>query len=225
MPVSDFKICYTKNMENSLCKFKICKYGFTLAEVLITLVIIGVVAAMTIPNVISNTRKPEYSARLKKFYSTMKQVELMSAVNGNTWFDWTEANGFTYNQGFSAAQTSSFIKECILPYVSYVKATSDTVYLNDGSSFQIWKGDCFDFIFDVNGEKKPNEMGKDVYKFLFCPKDTFAWINQLTLIPYQKVDMTSRDTLLFQCMHNSQYCSALLMLDGWEYKDDYPYRL
>jgi len=36
-------------MENSLRKFKIFKSGFTLAEVLITLVIVGIIAAMTIP--------------------------------------------------------------------------------------------------------------------------------------------------------------------------------
>jgi len=50
------------------------KKGFTLAEVLITLVIIGVVVAMTIPNVINNSKKQEYSAKFKKFYSTMKQA-------------------------------------------------------------------------------------------------------------------------------------------------------
>lgn len=38
--------------------------GFTLAEVLITLVIIGVIAAITVPTIITGTRKSEFSARL-----------------------------------------------------------------------------------------------------------------------------------------------------------------
>ena len=38
--------------------------GFTLAEVLITLGIIGVVAAMTLPSVIHNYKKKEASSRL-----------------------------------------------------------------------------------------------------------------------------------------------------------------
>ena len=42
--------------------------GFTLAEVLITLGIIGIVAAMTIPTLIANTRSSQYRSRLKKQY-------------------------------------------------------------------------------------------------------------------------------------------------------------
>ena len=49
-------------------------YGFTLAEVLITLVIIGVIAAMTIPTLINKTNNHEYVSRLKKTYSTLSQA-------------------------------------------------------------------------------------------------------------------------------------------------------
>ena len=44
------------------------KQGFTLAEVLITLGIIGVVAALTLPSIVAHQRKVEDSSRLKKFY-------------------------------------------------------------------------------------------------------------------------------------------------------------
>ena len=43
------------------------KLGFTLAEVLITLAIIGVVAARTIPTVIPNCQERENVASLKQF--------------------------------------------------------------------------------------------------------------------------------------------------------------
>ena len=52
--------------------------GFTLAEVLITLGIIGVVAAMTIPTLIANTRSQQYRSRLKKTISTLSQAARMS---------------------------------------------------------------------------------------------------------------------------------------------------
>lgn len=42
------------------------KTGFTLAEVLITLGIIGVVAAITIPTLIANTRSQQYRSKFKK---------------------------------------------------------------------------------------------------------------------------------------------------------------
>lgn len=46
--------------------------AFTLAEVLITLTIIGVVAAITIPSVITNHLKKEYAIALKKNYSQIQ---------------------------------------------------------------------------------------------------------------------------------------------------------
>ena len=42
------------------------KWGFTLAEVLITLGIIGVVAALTIPQVVQNYQKQATATALKK---------------------------------------------------------------------------------------------------------------------------------------------------------------
>src|SRR5574344_3173216 len=44
--------------------------AFTLAEVLIVLGIIGIVAALTIPTLMMNAQKHEYVTGLKKFYST-----------------------------------------------------------------------------------------------------------------------------------------------------------
>lgn len=52
--------------------------GFTLAEVLITLGIIGVVAAMTIPNLIANTNGAKFRSQFKKSISTLNQAGLMS---------------------------------------------------------------------------------------------------------------------------------------------------
>ena len=54
------------------------KLGFTLAEVLITLGIIGVVAAMTIPNLIANTNGAKFRAGFKKGISTLNQAGLMA---------------------------------------------------------------------------------------------------------------------------------------------------
>ena len=56
--------------------------GFTLAEVLITLGIIGVVAALTIPVLIQKNRETELTSRAKKSYSTISQaVKMVEAKN------------------------------------------------------------------------------------------------------------------------------------------------
>ena len=54
------------------------KKAFTLAEVLITLGIIGIVAAMTIPVLIANTRSSQYRSRFKKTVSTLSQAARLS---------------------------------------------------------------------------------------------------------------------------------------------------
>ena len=52
------------------------KIAFTLAEVLITLGIIGVVAAITIPSLLTNIRHRDISVKLQKFTSVMRQMLL-----------------------------------------------------------------------------------------------------------------------------------------------------
>ena len=57
---------------------------------MITLGIIGVVAAMTMPALVQNHRNKVVETRLEKFYSTMNQAVLLSeAANGDKkeWFE------------------------------------------------------------------------------------------------------------------------------------------
>jgi len=67
------------------------KKGFTLAEVLITLGIIGVVAAMTIPTLIANTQGAQYRSKFKKALSTLNQAGRMAMAQYE--FDYAGASG------------------------------------------------------------------------------------------------------------------------------------
>ena len=69
---------YVKKERNFNMRTK--KFGFTLAEVLITLGIIGVVAAMTIPTLISNTNSAKFKSQYKKTLSTLNQAALMGTA-------------------------------------------------------------------------------------------------------------------------------------------------
>lgn len=72
--------------------------GFTLAEVLITLGIIGVVAALTIPTLVANYQKTQYVSGLKKAYSQVNQALVQMANDNGTpgdltdFFDSTDTN-------------------------------------------------------------------------------------------------------------------------------------
>lgn len=82
--------------------------GFTLAEVLITLGIIGVVAAMTLPTVINNAKERETVAKVKKFYSTMTQALLMAIGK----------HGYVDEWGF-CEQTNA---QCVAQFVNNIKS-------------------------------------------------------------------------------------------------------
>ena len=80
--VKKSKLCHNSDMEhhnNRLASLK-RKCAFTLAEVLITLAIIGVVAAMTLPSVINDAQDKQFKAMFKKQYSAISQALQMVYV-------------------------------------------------------------------------------------------------------------------------------------------------
>lgn len=72
------------------------KSAFTLAEVLITLVIIGVVAAITLPSVFAEYREAERSGRVKKCYSTLANAMTVAKSLGSD-MDFTVVDQNTQN--------------------------------------------------------------------------------------------------------------------------------
>ena len=71
------------------------KFGFTLAEVLITLAIIGVVAVLTLPALMNNVGEQQYTSGLKKGINTLSEAGQMShALDGFSYDDVT-ANSAT----------------------------------------------------------------------------------------------------------------------------------
>ena len=56
------------------------KNGFTLAEVLITLAIIGVVATITLPSLMSNTQEQQAVTAFRKAMNTLNEVAQMNAA-------------------------------------------------------------------------------------------------------------------------------------------------
>ena len=64
------------------------KTAFTLAEVLITLGIIGIVAALTLPALNQQYKRQEVETRLQKFYSTMNQALKQSELDNGDFTTW-----------------------------------------------------------------------------------------------------------------------------------------
>ncbi len=101
------------------------RLGFTLAEVLITLGIIGVVAAMTMPSLITNYQKKQTISQLKKSYSVVSQALVSSqAENGNI-EEWNLSNIGQMNpddpNGSYSETLTSLLNKYFLPYFDVVE--------------------------------------------------------------------------------------------------------
>lgn len=111
------------------------KFAFTLAEVLITLGIIGVVAAMTIPTLIANTNGAKYRSQFKKAVSTLNQAGLMSQAQYGFDFAGTTVGCSWMNAGNEHPEdTMSFcaIFNGTLTGQTYVGAITDLVRNKNG---------------------------------------------------------------------------------------------
>ena len=84
-------------------------FGFTLAEVLITLGIIGVVAAMTLPTLITNYQKKVHASKLIHTYSLINQgFKLYLAKNGGAYISQTDAWAEMPNMSVSSCDPSNW---------------------------------------------------------------------------------------------------------------------
>ncbi len=98
------------------------KIAFTLAEVLITLGIIGIVAAMTMPVLIQKTKEKETISKLKKFNSVMNQAFTMAKVQNGEVEDWgLQRAGMseepTEDEKITYAQMKEKIWDILSPYL------------------------------------------------------------------------------------------------------------
>lgn len=169
---------------NSFISFQ--KKGFTLAEILITLGIIGVVSALTLPVIINNTRQKELLTALKKNYSVLQQALIsMSEENGDIILPDTFSgqefgnnlkNYLNYIQ-YCAADGCISTGETSNYYKKYNKKPTNTnlfddgqIILNDGSLILIEHAtaapNTLYISVDVNGYNKgPNIWGEDLFTF------------------------------------------------------------
>ena len=116
-------------------------YGFTLAEVLITLAIIGVVAALSIPAVISNSQQQEFKTGLRKAVSVLNSAITMNmALDGESPYE--NKDIYSYLQ-----KHMSVMKSGLLPYISTYKRPNGT-YVSTGRNYAFYTTDGMRFEFE-----------------------------------------------------------------------------
>lgn len=240
--ISSFTLSDTKRNRRSIS-------AFTLAEVLITLGIIGVVAAMTLPTVIKFYNIKSTEASLKNTYSTLQQIIKLSEANdvsvtlfnGNhylslqNWFnDYVSKNlkvtksctenengcWHSYNVVKDLNKNNAWDESANGMIGNYPFAFIDLqgrMYNMDvsGSStianvfgVNVPSGEySMEIFFDVNGQNKPNIIGKDIYIVI--------WAEDKGLIP-AGYDKTS-DNVKENCINGNGYlCLSYVIQNNWK---------
>ncbi len=100
------------------------KKGFTLAEVLITLGIIGIVAALTMPNLINNYQKHITIVKLKKAYSLLSQVVEHAVA------DYGEIKNWDKQYNGKDTDPENYFNKYWKPYVKITKSCVDRYMQN-----------------------------------------------------------------------------------------------
>ena len=170
------------------------KNAFTLAEVLITLVIIGIVAALTIPAAINKYKDEVLKSQFRKVYSTITQAIYKTEMNDfsgyarcythgelgqNTvecgaFFDALAKNlniqkvcrGNAKADGCVPTYTHTVQEACTGLSVDTIENRSRVYVLSNGQLIITWDSFCFaHFMVDINGQKGPNLLGIDLFQF------------------------------------------------------------
>ena len=218
------------------------KPAFTLAEVLVTLGIIGVVAAMTLPSIITSFQKKAVAAKLKKFYSTMNQVVNRATVDyGDVRYWLPERKYATYEEALFYLQTYIFP---YLSYLYYVKAIDTNgsehvaVYLPSGGMFIFYIDiNGADIIYYIDGNPY-NRTVKNRFAFQFNKVNGFNIETNQQIIRHQYTtfiepytygwtgeyeDLKNNHRGCRMGNSNCLFCTKLIQMNDWEISDDYPW--
>ncbi len=171
------------------------KNAFTLAELLMSLTVIGVIAALTLPVVFNTSNKNSYVAGCKKAYVFLQDAMELARINKpyNQWVFNDENSDETWSY---VSKYISMQKECInstgcwasstvslnngaaanftakgygSPAISFrTKDGMNVAYDIHGESFNVNRKNTSTIMFaaDVNGDKKPNKLGEDIFIFV-----------------------------------------------------------
>jgi prepilin-type N-terminal cleavage/methylation domain-containing protein len=204
---------------------KLFNPAFTLAEVLITLGIIGVVAAMTIPTLMAKINERQTVVKVKKAYSTLSNAMRILENDGD--IDWANCTtnvvwdydgdsvkcidrlayvlkgsiikNFSYGYYF----TYKLDEEGVDPYIG-IQGLDGILYMFNRSLIS-----SYGIFVDVNGKNNgPNEAGQDVFGFFYDnydnklavslrPMDTY--VNYLYDPPIREAHPCHKDNIGIQC--------------------------
>jgi len=184
------------------------RFGFTLAEVLITLGIIGVVAALTIPNLMKVTTGQEFRSAFKEAYSALNRaVKTNLSITANADFSTLGAGDFATDDSIAnmfkerlAVVKTTDVEDAPLETAATVtvsSASNYTFFLNSGVTLGFpqaaqyctqgtWIANSCAAVVDINGVKGPNKLtncdsASATVDNAVCTKDTLLFGDRFSI--------------------------------------------
>ena len=180
--VSDTKTAFSVPLDKELLPKKSLKQkAFTLAETLITLSIIGVVAAITVPTLMSGAQKQTYVTGLKKAYNQLQHAMQMIPINENcpagdyecagTFTEIQDGNNNALMQSLAAAMKAKRYTDKDFNFgLCHTEGYNAECYITeDGMVFAPYGWDGL--YVDVNGPKGQSVRGRDSFVFTIATEN------------------------------------------------------
>ncbi len=206
------------------------KKGFTLAEVLITLGVIGIVAALTMPTIIAKYKEKQIVTSVKVAYSIFSQA-FIRVVQENGTLDnlVNDENSNGKNGEVLFLELSKYIKnvkscgsgvndKCFGSKYKTLdgRTLSSNTWnnytnmakgvLGNGMSFWILNYDNTQLGIDINGKKGPNQLGVDFFHFGVNPDGRLIINNkELKAQNYELCDINGTENF------NGYHCSIWII--------------
>jgi len=178
--------------------------GFTLAEVLITLLIIGVVSSIVIPGLISDMQDQQYKVAYKKAFAEASLITRNALLTGafvprtsqydsnatlnnfnvfkNQFSITKECNNNNNDQCWNPSGEQACTDGCSIYPQGLPYNTCRAFIDNSGMAWSMYTYSEDIILVDTNGNKGPNRYGKDRWMLLFKDKNN----NYLTVgLPYK----------------------------------------
>lgn len=219
------------------------KLGFTLAEILITLGIIGVIAAISIPMLVIKTQKTIVETKLKHFYAEINNAfRLAASENG------MDINGWVDRQhNYGKTEMDIFIQLYVLPYmnVAYTKSVERNprcpsservlIVLNNGTAFSVYVDtNGMDLFFHPDPEKYTYNNPRESFAFQntkIRQERAFDNYNSLDFVEPYVMNWNGTMNMLKNDGHrgcnrtseNKQYCTKYIEMNNWKIPWDYPW--
>ena len=222
--------CYTHKLWRNYRK-----NAFTLAEVLITLGIIGVVAAMTLPGIIQNYQKHVVETKLKRIYAVMNEAVRLSEVKygDKKYWDTNLSPMEFYNKYYKGVLKVTSVKE-----IPDDNDEGILISFADGSILRSYRqGRDYDYFISADKYMKHKDKirpGVDKFMFRLSPGDIINPTNgighhNLGFEPYKYGWDGELSSLKNKCKLGDDevqraYCAAWIQYNGWKIPDDYPFK-